>query len=309
MLYTEADFTFNGTASVSGTDAGTYPMTLASGDFENTNDNFANVTFNIVNGQLVIKPIDVTVELHGNNSTVDYDGEEHTVTGYTVDNINSELYTAADFALASNVVASASRTDAGTTNMGLTNTSFVNNNTNFDEVTFIVTDGYQKINPIDVTVTITEHSDTVNYDGEVHTVTGYDVAISNLLYTEADFSFDGSASVSGTDAGTYPMNLASDNFENRNNNFANVTFNIEDGQLVIKKINAVVTVTEKSAEMDYDGQPHTISGYASMISSTQLYDVTTSVQVTERSWLPITPRVVRLTPQRPSRFMMHLHQR
>ncbi len=47
----------------------------------------------------------------------------------------------------------------------------------------------------------------------------------------------------------------------------NVRYNFTQ---TINKIDATVTVTEKSAEVDYDGQPHTISGYASMTSSTTL---------------------------------------
>ena len=33
-----------------------------------------------------------------------------------------------------------------------------------------MTDGFQKIDPIDVTVTITGHSNTATYDGEMHQV-------------------------------------------------------------------------------------------------------------------------------------------
>ncbi|MER2176829.1 MAG: chemoreceptor glutamine deamidase CheD, partial [Stenotrophomonas maltophilia] len=39
---------------------GSYAMELKADDFTNTNDNFANVTFEIVDGNLVIDPIDVT---------------------------------------------------------------------------------------------------------------------------------------------------------------------------------------------------------------------------------------------------------
>ena len=58
-----------------------------------------------------------------------------------------------------------------------------------------------------VTVTITENSGTYKYDGTAKTVTGYTVEISNPLYTESDFTFSGSAIVTGTDAGTYEMKL------------------------------------------------------------------------------------------------------
>ena len=173
-MYSESLVGFSGTAEVVETAAGTYPMGLAASQFSYDNSNF-DVTFDVTDGGLTINPINVTVTLHGNTSTVDYDGDEHTVTGYTVDEISSTLYTENDFGLAEGVVASASRTDVGTTNMGLTSASFVNNNTNFNEVTFLVTDGYQKIDPINVTVTLHGNTSTVDYDGDEHTVTGYTV--------------------------------------------------------------------------------------------------------------------------------------
>ena len=47
--------------------------------------------------------------------------------------------------------------------------------------------------PTDVVVTITGNSATFTWDGEVHSVSGYSVSISDSSYTEADFSFDGNA--------------------------------------------------------------------------------------------------------------------
>ena len=114
--------------------------------------------------------------------------------------------------------------------------------------------GTLTINPIteNVTVTITEHSnsDEIVYNGQEHTVTGYDVAIDNELYTEADFTFSGNAEVKGTDAGTYPMELKPEDFTNTNQNFSNVTFNVKDGALTITPVIVKVSVVDKA-----DGQP------------------------------------------------------
>ena len=88
-------------------------------------------------------------------------------------------------------------------------------------------------NPTPITVTITGHQETLEYDGQIHTVTGYDVSISSPLYTEADFSFSGSATATGRTAGNYAMNLAAGNFANTNPSFTNVTFVVVDGGLVI----------------------------------------------------------------------------
>ena len=147
----------------------TYPMGLSTDNFSTTNKNYT-VTFDVTDGWLKITPIAVTVVLHGNNSSVPYDGSEHTVTGYTVDSISSDLYTKEDFGLKEGKEATASRTEAGRTMMGLTGEDFENKNANFANVTFNVTDGYQTIMPIDVTVTITGANNTTDYDSEEHSV-------------------------------------------------------------------------------------------------------------------------------------------
>ena len=103
-----------------------------------------------------------------------------------------------------------------------------------------------------VTVTITEHSGSVKYDGDEHTVTGYDVAISNPLYTANDFTFNGTAEVKGTNAGKYDMELKASDFANNNTNFAEVKFVIVDGQLEITPRNVVLT--SGSAERVYNGE-------------------------------------------------------
>ena len=248
--YTAADFSFSGTAKAAGTNAGTYPMGLNADQFANTNGNFENVTFNVTDGWLKIDPLsEVVVTITGHNDTVPYDGDEHTVTGYDV-SIDNELYKEGDFTFSGN--AEAKGTDAGTYQMGLKADQFTNNNENFKKVTFVVNDGKLTINPVDeVVVTITGHNDTVPYDGTEHTVTGYDVSISNDLYKEGDFTFSGTAEAKGTDAGTYPMGLKAEQFSNNNENFKKVTFVVEDGSLTINKRNVVLT--SETASKTYDG--------------------------------------------------------
>ena len=108
----------------------------------------------------------------------------------------------------------------------------------------------------EVIVTITEHSGKAKYDGTEKTVTGYDVkSISNKLYTKDDFEFSGNATIRGTDAGTYDMELKSGDFKNTNSNFSKVKFVIEDGQLEIGK--RTVKLTSASANKEYDGTPLT----------------------------------------------------
>ena len=60
-LYTQADFAFTGDATVRGIDAGTYEMQLKSSDFANTNSNFADVEFVVVDNELTIAKRAITL--------------------------------------------------------------------------------------------------------------------------------------------------------------------------------------------------------------------------------------------------------
>lgn len=102
-----------------------------------------------------------------------------------------------------------------------------------------------------ITVTIKGNTSTVTYDGTEKSVTGYTVERSDNRYTENDFTFSGTALAKGTDAGTYPMGLKPENFENKNANFSKVTFVVTDGSLTITK--REVTLTSASDSKVYDG--------------------------------------------------------
>ena len=268
-LYSEADFTFSGEAKATATDAGTAYMGLDASQFENHNSNFAEVTFDVTDGYIKVKPIDVTVAIIGHRAIYDYDGMAHSVSGYDVQ-IENPLYSEADFTFSG--TARAERTEAGIEKMGLKAEQFENTNGNFSNVTFEITDGYLQIGPIDVTVTITGHTDAVDYDGKAHSVTGYDVEIDNPLYSEADFTFSGTAAAEQTDAGTCYMGLDASQFTNTNGNFATVVFDVTDGCIRVDPIEATVVITGHSDTVDYDGSAHTVSGFDAE-ASTALYDV------------------------------------
>ena len=222
-----------------GTDAGTYNMEILANDFDNIDENYT-VTFVVAaDGYLTISPIDATVTIVGNNDTKDYDGTEHSVSGYTA-TASPTLYKVTkeneddvlDFTFGETSTAEAARTDAGTTYMGLTKDDFTNVSKNFANVTFIVTDGYMTITAPEVTVTITGHQGGYEYNNEEHAISGYDVEISSELYTEADFTFSGTAEVKATAAGVYFMGLKDSQFKNTNSNFT-VTFDVTDGYMTI----------------------------------------------------------------------------
>ena len=197
-----------------------------------------NYSVTTQDGTLTIEPLTgVVVTITGHNGAVTYDGEEHSVSGYDV-KISNPLYKETDFTFSG--TAEAKRTEAGKTMMGLAVDQFANNNANFASVTFNVTDGYQEISPITAIVTITGHHDVVTYDGEEHSVSGYDVTFSNNLYKESDFTFSGKSEAKRTEVGKTYMGLATDQFTNNNTNFSSVTFNVTDGYQEISSVDEVI---------------------------------------------------------------------
>ena len=220
-----------------------------------------------VPGKLTItaNAAEVTVTITGNTDTKVYNGSEQSVTGYTTDvgekTINVTLNeTGKD---------TAKGTDVDKYLMGLTKDDFTVTSANYSNIKVVVVDGSLEITPITekVTVTIEGHKDTFKYDGMEHTVTGYDVTgISNPLYTENDFTFSGDATASGIHAGKYPMGLKAEDFKNTSENFANVKFVVEDGEMEIQKI--ALTITSESYEGDYDAQWHQVGYTAEGLAAT-----------------------------------------
>ena len=202
----------------------------------------------------------ITVNVTGNNATFDYDGTEHSAVGYTATLANEdELPNGVKIALKDGVTAEAKRTEAGTTNMGLTAASFNIESANYDVTIGKVVDGYVTITPVKdkVTVTITEKSGTVTYDGGDHIVSGYaSMTADNELY-DVDASVQETPTaawtVKGKDAGEYPVGIAADDFKNINTNFENVEFVVVDGALEITP--APVTLQAPIASKTYDGEP------------------------------------------------------
>lgn len=188
------------------------------------------------------------VTLTANSGTAGYDGEEHSVSGFT------GAPDGADF--------SAVTVGAKGTNVGTYPAQFQEGTVGTVDATekYIVAeakDGLLTITPIGgIVVTITGNTETVTYDGDEHTATGYTFTTENPLYTEKDFTFTGDATAKGTDAGSYLMHLDASQFQNTNKNFKSVTFIVEqDGALTITPRS--VKLTSETAEKVYDGMPLT----------------------------------------------------
>ena len=208
--------------------------------------------------QVIINKINVTVTITGHTITVDYDGNAHSADGYDVSSSSALYDVTKDYTYSGR--AEAVRTDAGTTDMGLTASDFTNKNSNFNTVTFDVTDGYIKVEPINATVTITGHTNTVDYDGNAHSADGYDAQSSTDLYdVTKDFIYNGKAEAVRTYAGTTYMGLTAENFQNTNSNFATVTFNVTDGYQTVNKVDSVLTIAPRSnTGLVYNGSAQTL---------------------------------------------------
>ena len=246
-LYKETDFTFSGDATAKGTDFGSYPMNLKAEDFTNKNKNFANVVFEIVDGQLEITKRDVEL-ISGSDEKV-YDGTPLTKNHILIAGDQFVPGEGADYDV------TGSQTNAGSSDNEFAYR--LNSSTKAINYNIKTTPGTLKVTPVtdNVIVTITEHSGSAKYDGTEKTVTGYDVAIDNELYTENDFTFSGNDVIKATDADIYNMELKPSDFNNISHNFASVTFKIVDGTLNISRRD--VTLTSATDSKTYDGKPLT----------------------------------------------------
>ena len=249
-LYTEADFTFTGTATAKGTDAGSYAMGLTPEQFENTNPNFEKVTFIVFDGKLTITPR--SVKLTSMEAEKVYDGAPLTRPDVTVTGDGFVAGEVSDIR-ATGTVTNVSDGEQSNTIVYTTSAGYKPGNYSIEK-----DEGTLKITPVTdkVTVTVTGNNGSVGYDGNEQSVTGYTTAIDNQLYTVSDFTFTGEAIAKGTDANTYKMGLKAEQFENNNTNFTNVEFAVTDGKLTITP--RPVTITAKSANFTYDGQTHTL---------------------------------------------------
>ena len=270
-LYKAENFTFSGTATAKGTDAGSYAMGLTPEQFENTNPNFENVTFIVTDGWLKIDPMALTITADSDSKV--YDGTALTKNSYT------STAPAAGDTLAS-VTVTGSQTDVGSSDNVASDAKLMRGDR---DVTANYAITYEKgtlaVTPLTdkVTVTITGNKSTVTYNGAEQSVTGYKVeSISNPLYTAADFAFSGTASVTGTDAGSYPMGLTAEQFKNTSKNFTNVKFVVNDGELTINPM--ALTITAGSDSKAYDGTPLTCGKFDSTTPAEG--DTVTSVTLT-----------------------------
>ncbi len=199
-----------------------------------------NYIFTVVPGTLTIGPKAVTVT--PDNKVKTFGGEDPALTAVVTGLVNGD---SAD--LISYTLEREGGEDAGEYAIRATGEAAQGNYT----VSFA--EGAATIVPADtVIVRIAANNGSYQYDGIEKDLSGYTVTeISNDLYTEADFAFNGSSELKGTNAGIYRTAMQASDFENVNDNFSSVIFEVTNGELEITK--RAVTMTSGDAAKDYDG--------------------------------------------------------
>ena len=257
-----ATYTVTGSQTEVGESDNTFTYTLKEGTLA------SNYNITKKEGKLSITPVtdEVTVRIKGNKDTVTYNGEEQSVSGYTVDSISNTLYSSTDFTL--NGQATATGKDANTYPMNLDATQFVNNNTNFSNVKFeIAEDGQLVINPR--AVTLTSEKASKPYDGTP--LTRPDVKVEGNFVDGEVTKVEATGSVTYVSDGEVTNTIVITEGENFKE--SNYSITKHEGKLSITKVNAEVTVTIKGHEdsVTYDGKPHSVEGYEITDISNKLY--------------------------------------
>ena len=198
----------------------------------------ANYTVEWFPGTLTVTKRPVTVDVKGRTETFTYDGNEKSVEGYEVAT-EDELYDISADTVFSGTAAS-SRTDAGTTAMGLVATDFTNNNDCF-EVTYAVTDGWVKVEPLDIVAAGDDFAIALGvnpkYNGTVQSIPVESVVCGGLPVTFTR------AGENATHAGTYTLTVKA------NGNFTG------ERSTTWRMLRRQVTLTSGSATKPYDGSP------------------------------------------------------
>ena len=233
--------------SAKGTDIGKYKGVF-SGTPVIRDAKGADVTnnYNIVNtpGWMKVDPTDaeVVVTVTGRTDTKVYDGTAHTASGYDVSIPEGSLYTEADFSFGGD--ATATRTDVGTTNMGLAADQFVNNNGNFTNVVFNVTDGWMKVDPTTLTIKASDSGKIYGQDDPELTA-----SIEGLKGAD---EFTGTYEVAreaGESVGVYEIAARNVVFDN-----PNYTIETKPGTFVITQLGEAAIVVGDLTKT-YDGVP------------------------------------------------------
>ena len=222
----------------------------------------------------IITQAPVTVTVVGNHDSVEYDGIEHSVEGYTISD-DSDLYneeTNVEFT----GTAKATRTDEGTTKMKLTEAQFKNTDNNFN-VTFSITDGYITITSKSIapdpedpenTMSVEGPSDVV-YNGQEQKEEPVVKDGEKVLEKGVDYKLEYTENGDYTNVGEKTVKVIGIN--NYGGDFE-VTYEITQAPVT-------VTVVGNHDSVEYDGIEHSVEGYT-ISDDSDLYNEETNVEFT-----------------------------
>ena len=248
-----ATYSYTGAITNAGTVQNMFTYTL------NEGTKASNYTFDDPEyGTLKVAPVsdEVTVTIKGNTATKTYDGTEKTVRDYGFEASN-DLYGTGDFVFTGAAVAKG--TNVGTYKMGLDKGQFSNTSANFSNVTFVVEDGWLKIEggQIDANaITWTTQDVQKVYDGNPLSAFAAHATDKHGNELNVEYSIDGEtwtfdpAEISLTHFGSQKVLLRA-----TGSNYAAGQYATSSENIMINK--RPVTLTSASANKVYDGKPLT----------------------------------------------------
>jgi len=248
-----ATYSYTGAITNAGTVQNMFIYTL------NEGTKASNYAFNDPEyGTLKVTPVsdEVTVTIKGNTATETYDGTEKTVRDYGFEASN-DLYGTGDFVFTGAAVAKG--TNVGTYKMGLDKDQFSNTSANFSNVTFVVEDGWLKIEggQIDANdVDWTTQDVRKVYDGKPLSAFAARATDKHGNELNVEYSIDGKtwtfdpAEISLTHFGSQKVLLRA-----TGSNYAAGQYATSSENIMINK--RPVTLTSAGANKVYDGKPLT----------------------------------------------------
>ena len=266
------------TAFANGTEVGTYKMNLAATDFVATSDIYGNIKIVIVkDGSLTItkRPLTIIGE-SSEPSEITYDGKTHTYTSWSLapaaDNsglVPGHKITGITYLLTGK--------DAGEyTGQFSGDAKIMSGEEDVTANYSIVRDlGKMKIVPADkIAVKIIGNHKEVWYNGQEQSVSGFTFEVADNTVT-VELKAGHYAIAKGTNVKTYYMGLKSDDFTINHKNYKEVSVEIVDGYLTIKRHytpnppimdEITVEITGNSDSVVYDGTEHSVKDYTVKIS-------------------------------------------
>ena len=227
-----------------------------------------------------------TVLILGNTGTMAYTGEQISFYGYTYE-VYEDNDTAGDSGAVTITVNLRDGVDPtlvfgiepGSYEMNISPADFTVTSDYYTDIEVLVEPGWMEIvdGEQEVNVVIVGNHETVTYDGRPHTVSGFEVQVTDENGNSMDpgmFNVSlidpATAQVSATAAGNYPMRrspvedteLSASDFSVTSDIYTNITVDFTNGYLEIVPAKVTVTITGETGTVVFDEATHVIEGYS-----------------------------------------------